>query len=75
MDTASRGAIDDVALDDDALDARLARARRSTASTLDALEMLRLLAPADALALGAALSDGRARPEAGDARPSFSTRE
>ena len=38
MDTASRGAIDDVALDDDALDARLARARRSTASTLDALD-------------------------------------
>ena len=39
MDTASRGAIDGVALDDDALDARLARARRSTASTLDALDV------------------------------------
>ena len=39
MDTASRGAIDDVALDDDALDARLARARRSTASTLDARDV------------------------------------
>ena len=42
--------------------------------TLVALEMLRLLSPADALALSAALSDGRARPEAGDAQPSSSDR-
>ena len=48
--------------------------RHGCAPMLDALDMLRLLSPADALALSAALSDGRGRPEAGDAQPSSSDR-